>query len=224
MGNMDAEAAPPSYGSLFGELQSQKSQSNGVIDYTRKATGMCCSKVAGVISIVIGLLCCIAFGLALPIAEIVIGSKFLKDCPSEHYLPIYLIVMGVFSIISGCSGGGSKAANRGEEESEDNKSTLGSCCNGLIGMFLFAWFICGNVWVFKMKECTGSVNPLNTTTDCTFTRNDLYSGTGGYCYGLVYDFVLYETIAKWAVTGVLMVFGCLCCCVMCCAYCCSSKE
>ena len=67
-------APPPSYGSLFGELQSQKSQSAGVIDYTRKASGMCCAKVGGVVSLALGIICCIAFGLALPIAEIVIGE------------------------------------------------------------------------------------------------------------------------------------------------------
>ena len=89
-----------------------------------------------------------------------------------------------------------------------------SCCICLLG----------NFWVFRMKECEGSTLPNATNADCTFTTNTLYSDSDVYCKELVYDFVFYETIAKWAITGVLALFGCLCCCVMCCAYCCSSKE
>jgi len=40
------------------------------------------------------------------------GSLYLKDCPSERLLPIYLIVGGVFAIISGGCCGGQRAKER----------------------------------------------------------------------------------------------------------------
>jgi len=41
--------------------------------------------------------------------ETVVGSLYLRDCPAQRYLPIYLIVAGVFAF---CSGGGDGAKLR----------------------------------------------------------------------------------------------------------------
>ena len=56
----------------------------------------------------------------------------------------------------------------GEEESDDNKkSALGSCCSGLIGIFLFSWFICG-----KQQACNSRTFTLD---QMQFTLEDIFA-------------------------------------------------
>ncbi|XP_067943840.1 transmembrane protein 272-like isoform X2 [Watersipora subatra] len=218
MGSADPEAPPPSYDSIFGELKAQKQQSDGMVDYAKRATSKCCGKVVGVVAIVIMVIFFLALGLALPIAEIVIGSKYLYDCPAERYLTIYLIVSGVFSIISGCTSGGSKAASRNDSDEDDSSSKKSGCCNSLVGSFLIAWLIAGTVWVTKMVECQGT-----DRSDC-FTTNVTESQSADYCLKLVYDFTYWDIMAKWIMLGVFVVLGTCCCCVLCCVYCCTDKS
>jgi len=37
--------------------------------------------------------------------ETVVGALYLHDCPAQRYVPIYLIVAGVFAFCSGGSDG-----------------------------------------------------------------------------------------------------------------------
>ena len=65
---------------MLSDLRQQKSQSTGVIDYSRKAS----SKLYGSLpSLVCGGLFTFLFGFALPVAEIVIGEfnlDFVRVC------------------------------------------------------------------------------------------------------------------------------------------------
>ncbi|XP_067944582.1 transmembrane protein 272-like [Watersipora subatra] len=152
----------------------------------------------------------LALGLALPIAEIVIGAKYLHDCPAEKYLPIYLIVLGVFSMVSGGSGGPKAVKSARDGEDDGASKTCGFICNSILLLFLFAWFICGNVWVFRMNECEGKPQ-----ADC-FTKDMAFKNSTSYCEALVYDFVFYSTIVNWALVGLTFVIGAISACVICC--------
>ncbi|KAJ1106236.1 hypothetical protein NDU88_003639 [Pleurodeles waltl] len=78
--------------------------------------------------------------IGLSIAEIVIGSVYLDECPRQRYIPIYLIVNGVVMIVM----------------------TLLSIVDGirpnicihvllsLLGIFWFCWLIAGSVWTFRI--------------------------------------------------------------------------
>ena len=41
--------------------------------------------------------------MANPLLHLSTGALYLKECPAQRLLPIYLIVSGVFSLISGSS-------------------------------------------------------------------------------------------------------------------------
>ncbi|TNN58882.1 hypothetical protein EYF80_030892 [Liparis tanakae] len=45
------------------------------------------------------LACSKVFFSIIPIAQIAMGAVYLDDCPREHFIPIYLIVAGVFGLV-----------------------------------------------------------------------------------------------------------------------------
>ena len=71
------------------------------------------------------------------------GSVFLHDCPYERYIPIYLIVGGVFGIIKNLSNIMQRVNNKRENREDENART--NPFDGTLNCFLFAWFIAGLV-------------------------------------------------------------------------------
>ncbi|TMS02142.1 hypothetical protein E3U43_007682 [Larimichthys crocea] len=76
----------------------------------------------------------------MPIAEIAIGAVYLDDCPRQRYIPIYLIVMGVFSLVLALL----SCLPCAQEPKDGSTNPLSRICatwNSLITCFLFCWFI-----------------------------------------------------------------------------------
>ncbi|VDH95339.1 Hypothetical predicted protein [Mytilus galloprovincialis] len=114
------ESPPPSYDSIYGQLKEARHTTDGNVSFAKRGF------------------------------TIIIGSRslYLHDCPAQRYIPIYLIVAGVFSLVKDLSSLLQKCkAKRTEEEQEGGAPT--NFFDGLVGCFLFAWFICGNVWIYS---------------------------------------------------------------------------
>lgn len=194
----DMGAPPPSYESLYGKLKAAKATSSGNVELGKNV----CTIIIGTLGFTIFL----AILLAIPIAMIAIGAVYKDDCPAERFIPIYLIVGGVFGIIKNISSLGQRAKNK-DDEDKDEKNAKTNPFDGLIGCFLFAWFIAGNVWVYRTYN--------NFSTDPT---------AANYCHPTLYYF------AFWIITATYIVCGLMCCCICCggiLAACCgafSSKE
>uniref|UniRef100_A0A3B5AEM5 Si:dkey-19b23.12 n=1 Tax=Stegastes partitus TaxID=144197 RepID=A0A3B5AEM5_9TELE len=140
--------------------------------------------------------CGCSVGIAIPIAQIAIGAIYLNDCPRQPFIPIYLIVMGTFSLVVAlCSGG---------EKSRDSPSNpICMVCNLLVSMFLFGWFIAGNVWIYSIYE----PNYNKTITDVV-----------PYCDKTLYLFAFWTTTASYILIGFALFLGCcFALCVRCCA-------
>ena len=69
------------------------------------------------------------------------GASNLDDCPIERYIPIWLIVMGVFQMIETIFRTCFHGSRNDEDESQGSVDP--------VACFLCAWFIAGNVWVFR---------------------------------------------------------------------------
>ncbi|XP_062585523.1 transmembrane protein 272-like [Saccostrea cucullata] len=196
---------PPSYDSLFGKFKQAKAESTGNVDFARK----CCSICTGsVIFIVI-----LALLLGYPIAMIVMGAIYLDDCPAQRLIPIYLIVDGVFTCISILYGLLKSALKDKEKEGEgDGKNKdkpkskgrkAGDCLESLINTFLFAWFICGNVFTYNLDWVSSPVTAKN------------------YCDPTIYYFCFWTITVTYILVGVIVLVAC---CICVCACVAASKK
>ncbi|XP_015196232.1 transmembrane protein 272 isoform X2 [Lepisosteus oculatus] len=72
----------------------------------------------------------------LPIAEIAIGALYLKDCPFKPFVPVYLLVMGVFSLLLG-------PLLIAAQLTGERAQWLGVAAVKLLCTFLFCWSSAG---------------------------------------------------------------------------------
>ncbi|XP_066275098.1 transmembrane protein 272-like [Branchiostoma lanceolatum] len=173
---------PPSYSSLYGEIKKASEESDGNVDFAKKASAL----IAGSIGCTIGM----GFMLALPIAYIVIGAMYLHDCTIQRMIPIYLIVMGAFSAAKNLMSLGERSRNHREDQSEKNANP--NPLDGLFGCFILAWFIAGNVWIYSVYT----------------TVNMSDSSDANYCQPTLYLFAFWATTVTYIFLGLMM---CCCC-------------
>ena len=70
------------------------------------------------------------------------GAIHLNDCPRQHYIPIYLIVVGVFGLILSVL----SCLPCAQEPKDGTANPLSRLCtiwNSLTSFFIFCWFIAG---------------------------------------------------------------------------------
>lgn len=174
---------PPSYESLYGRVKAAKQKS------TSKA-GFLWSFI-GILFGTLGCTVCLGVLLALPIAMIAIGAVYLHDCPRERYIPIYLVVAGSVGILANLMGLCKKAKNRNEPEEEQEKPK-GNPVDYLLNCFLLAWFIAGNVWVYKVAGDWSS-DPAQSN----------------YCHPTVFYFAFWVITSTYIIVGVVCLLVCL---------------
>ncbi|NP_001037975.1 uncharacterized protein LOC733758 isoform X1 [Xenopus tropicalis] len=85
---------------------------------------------------------------AIHIANIAIGAFYINDCPGQYLIPYYLIITGAVSLLLlflTCLPCGD-----GREPPRTSWGVL--CTQGVLMMFLFIFFIAGNVWVYSLYQ------------------------------------------------------------------------
>uniref|UniRef100_A0A3Q3ISB3 Uncharacterized protein n=1 Tax=Monopterus albus TaxID=43700 RepID=A0A3Q3ISB3_MONAL len=133
--------------------------------------------------------CCKVMAWIMDIAYIVVGAVYLYDCPIQPYIPIYLIVMGVISMVLRmfsllpCTA---------------DSSVLYRICSHVIHLFRFCWFITGNVWIYSIYE-PNYIQAVNST--------------GTYCNKTLYLFAFWTTILEYISLGVCIYCWCCLCIV-----------
>ncbi|KAM8898520.1 transmembrane protein 272-like [Spinachia spinachia] len=118
------------------------------------------------------LVCFILVYCVLPVAQIAIGAVHLEDCPLQHYVPVYLVVVGVLELLMAllsCP----PCAQGPEDGPEDGPSTpLSRVCaawSWLMPVVVFCWFIAGNVWIYSIYEPNYIRNSTNAEPYCDKT-------------------------------------------------------
>lgn len=187
--------APPSYESLdfVNKLKKAKEESAG--NPVKLLTSIC-TIVCGSCIITV----CLSFSIALPIAMIIIGSVYKDSCPIQKNIPIWLIVAGSFGCLSTLLRTISSCINLYKKRdsaanNNENEFAKKSCLSSLVELFLFIWFILGNVWVYSIQKSV-QYNPEITQT---------------YCHETLYLFAFWVITISWIFTGL---FFCCCCCVI----------
>ena len=83
------------------------------------------------------------------IINIPTGSINLGNCAVQSYIPIWLIVAGVFCIIQQVHQITSYWRNRNKTGEEKKTSKLNRNITGVFRWFSLAWFICGKLDLIK---------------------------------------------------------------------------
>nr|XP_023029828.1 uncharacterized protein LOC111517784 isoform X2 [Leptinotarsa decemlineata] len=128
---INPNAPPPSYDSLFGRVREAQKTSKGVLEFLKN-----------LIIIVLGTLgCTIILGvtIVIPICMIIMGSIYLHDCPQGEYIPVYLLVGGIFGIIKQLLHLSARVRQTEEERQEENLRQ--SPTQTLLNCFMLGWFI-----------------------------------------------------------------------------------
>lgn len=79
-----------------------------------------------------------------------VGSVFLEDCQIQRYIPIYLIVFGSVGVVRSVSSFVQNIRNR-RNNADREENTKTNPFDGLLGCFLFVWFICGKFADFRQR-------------------------------------------------------------------------
>jgi len=163
------EDNPPSYNSLFNK--------NAVVGSASK-----------IWNIMAGTVCCTVFTglfMAIPLAMIVLGAQNLENCPAQKYVPIYLVVMGAFGIFRNLIGFVSqvKQYKNKDDASVEQTNVARSGLQGCFDCFLFAWFIAGNVWIYRIWK--PNFDDVNHELYCDKNMYLFAFGITTVCYALI---------------------------------------
>jgi len=72
------------------------------------------------------------------------GAIYKDDCTIQRFIPIYLIVGGTVSLFVNLMGMMESGCRLKDPERErSGVMTFGNTCEGFLGCFMLAWFICG---------------------------------------------------------------------------------
>ncbi|XP_064608849.1 transmembrane protein 272-like [Liolophura sinensis] len=178
------DKAPPSYASLRNKLRESRIESQSTFQFLWKLIVLVLCGTVGYILIV-------TLMFLLPIAMITMGALYFHQCSVEPYIPIYLIVMGSFSlfqIIVNIVLRYRKQPSSGEydDEAQDRMRPF----EVLITCFILGWFIAGNVWIYRTYG-------MYQWTD---------KAAANYCNRELYLF------SFWITSAIYIMFACLCCC------------
>ncbi|XP_070710996.1 transmembrane protein 272-like [Pempheris klunzingeri] len=119
----------------------------------------------------------------LPIAQIVVGALYHNECPMQHFIPIYLEVMGAYGLL----------ALALSFLPFVNDLTPYSIAFGSVNLLFFlCWFTTGNYWIYSIYE------PNYNKTVSIDT----------YCDKTLYLFAFWTTNVTYVQ---LVLFVCCCC-------------
>ncbi|CAF0860594.1 unnamed protein product [Rotaria sordida] len=177
-----------------------------------KTPGLCATLCTGGCGTFVALIY-LSFCLALPITKLVLGIKYIKDCPVDNKIPLYMIVSGgcgigiiLFLLLSStCSYYRSSIIAR-KSTHKCMILTIGFArgMQGIIAIFLFVWFFIGNFWIFGARYRVQTNNP-----------ND---NNNNYCHPALYWFGFYVLIFTY-VFAIIFCFLKFCANFFCCHAC-----
>ncbi|KAK5643267.1 hypothetical protein RI129_007112 [Pyrocoelia pectoralis] len=179
---IDPNAPPPSYDSLFGRVREAQRTSKGVFQFLKN-----------ILIILLGTIgCTVILGITIvvPICMVVMGSIYLYECPQGEYIPIYLLVGGIFGILKQLLHLSTRV--RQTDIEREDEQLRQSPTQTFLNCFMLGWFIIGSVWVYKEFEPNYDPNAID----------------GRFCNKSLYLF------AFWLITSVYILLGiisvCLC--------------
>ncbi|CAF0849445.1 unnamed protein product [Rotaria sp. Silwood1] len=151
--------------------------------------------------------------LALPIIKLVLGILYVRECPVNKNIPLYMIISGVCGLVIVILLVLSSACTYCRSVSNVEKPTYGFIVctialtrgmQGTLAIFLFIWFLFGNIWILNARYRVRTDKP-----------NDI----NNYCHPTLYWFAFYSLIFTY-------VYALFTCCIKFCVnfFCCGACD
>ncbi|XP_063694821.1 transmembrane protein 272 isoform X1 [Bolinopsis microptera] len=194
---MSGTEPPPSYDSLFGKIKEARTEHGNSFGFFKALLAILGAAIGGIVCVA-----CVAALMAFPIAQLVIGLQNQDQCTINNKIPLFLIVSGA----CGCAAAVLQIMDQmccSDTDSSGERRSKCPCLGfilHLLNLFCFAWFICGNVWVYKIHKTVDYDDPASEE----------------YCGKLVYLFAFWSITAVYVALGATCVIGCGCVCLMAC--------
>ncbi|XP_052282591.1 transmembrane protein 272-like [Dreissena polymorpha] len=140
----------PDYGAFLYQIREVGKESENCVDLTCKTSETVCNSLFVTV--------CISAFLALPVAMISMGVKYLEDCPKEPRIPVYLLLGGCLGIIKLLSSlwrniQTRRYQNVSFDDPDDDCAFTSSTyrtMDTMLFLFLCGWQIAGTYWTFKI--------------------------------------------------------------------------
>lgn len=189
--------APPTYDSIFGRIKGAKEEHGNSFGFVKALFTIVGAAIGGVVCVALaGVL------LAFPVAQLVIGIQNQDECTINDKIPLYLIVAGGAGVAAIALQMLDCLCCNSSGEGESGGNPCLKFIVQILNLFCTAWFICGNVWVYKAHK--------------TVIFDDAESEF--YCSKLVYLFSFWSITSVYICIGASCVLGCGCVCIMACCF------
>ncbi|CAF0760129.1 unnamed protein product [Rotaria sordida] len=173
-----------------------------------KPPGLFTTLSAGGLSTV-AVLIYLSFLLTFPIIKLILGILYVKECPVNKNIPLYMIISGICGLTMVILLIFSSACTYYRSILNAQKSTHGFIIciialtrgmQGTLAIFLFIWFFFGNIWIFNARYRV---------------RTDKPNDTNNYCHPTLYGFAFYSLIFTY-------IYALFTCCIKFCVnfFCC----
>ncbi|RLU15603.1 hypothetical protein DMN91_011356 [Ooceraea biroi] len=146
----DAEAANlgvATYGSVVFQLKDAHLEATGICDFVFRALT--------VISKTMTFTICLTCLSTVPILMFIFGVQFIKDCPIEPYIPVYMLIGGALGAVRMIWALYSQIRSRRPEvlsvpAARSHVSPM-KLLSIALSCFLVAWFALGHYWILHIK-------------------------------------------------------------------------
>ncbi|XP_043461872.1 uncharacterized protein LOC122498267 [Leptopilina heterotoma] len=176
------------YGSLVFQLKDANLEANGTCDFICRALR--------VVSKTMVVTVCLACLSTMPILMLILGVQFIRDCPREPNIPIYMVVGGILGSVRMFWTLYTQIRSRRPEvltvpgvRSHVSPTKLASI---LLSCFLAGWFVLGNYWILRIRMPDFAP---------TFYEPNLWCHKTLYIFSIVHLFVVYTVISASLLTA-----------------------
>ncbi|CAD6204839.1 GSCOCG00003007001-RA-CDS [Cotesia congregata] len=176
------------YGSLVFQLKDAHREASGICDFVFRAMG--------VVSKTMFVTICLACLSTVPIIMLIMGLQFIKDCPKEPHIPVYMIVGGTLGGVRMFWALYSQIRSRRLEILSVPNASPHISPMQLVSIaltcFLTVWFVLGNYWILKIRWPDFEAKMFDPDHWCAKTL---------YIFAVVHLGVIYAVIGVSIVTA-----------------------
>ncbi|CAH0719788.1 unnamed protein product, partial [Brenthis ino] len=180
------------YGSVAYQLKDANMEASGTVDFVCRA-----AKIMNRTIVMTVFLACLS---TLPVIMLIMGVQYIRDCPAEPRIPVYMVVGGAAGGVGICW---LLWAQLAITSSNSNASVPERVLAYTLTIFLMGWFACGNYWTLEIMW------PDYAPT--LFEPNQ-------WCHRTLYVFALTQLSVVWGVMALILllllalvicqIFGC----------------